>query len=119
MRTIRVSPARFDLDLANSISRYTRPAPEKIAKALTWGGDEHVLCAVAYGWWLYCHISGTRQRESSHVLLTTIASAMAPHVLKGAFNQTRPDRRTIIGHLRGVPLSGKLSDAFLSGHAVH
>ena len=119
MRPIRVKPTRLDIDLADDISRYTRLAPEKIAKALTWGADEHVLCAVAGGWWLYCQLSGTRQRESSHVLLTTVVSAMAPHVLKAAFNQTRPDRRTIIGHLRGVPLSGKRSDAFPSGHAVH
>jgi undecaprenyl-diphosphatase len=119
MRPIRVPPTRLDVDLADIVSRYARPAPEKFAKALTWGADERVLCAVAAGWWLYCRFSGTRRRESSHILLTTVVSAMAPHALKGVFDQTRPDRRTIIGHLRGVPLSGKRSDAFPSGHAVH
>ena len=35
------------------------------------------------------------------------------------FDQERPDRRTIQGHWRGVPFSGKRLDAFPSGHAVH
>jgi membrane-associated phospholipid phosphatase len=39
--------------------------------------------------------------------------------LKRIFDQERPDRRTIRGHLRGVPLSGRRLDAFPSGHAVH
>ncbi|MGY8710820.1 phosphatase PAP2 family protein [Bradyrhizobium sp. 18BD] len=30
-----------------------------------------------------------------------------------------PDRRTVRGHLHGIPLSGKAPDAFPSGHAVH
>jgi membrane-associated phospholipid phosphatase len=36
-----------------------------------------------------------------------------------AFDQERPDRRTIQGHWRGVPFSGNRLDAFPSGHAVH
>jgi membrane-associated phospholipid phosphatase len=35
------------------------------------------------------------------------------------FNQTRPDRRTLIGHLHGVSFAGKRDDAFPSGHALH
>jgi membrane-associated phospholipid phosphatase len=41
------------------------------------------------------------------------------HLLKTVFNQKRPDRCTVAGHLRGVPLSGKALDAFPSGHAIH
>jgi len=39
--------------------------------------------------------------------------------MKHFIDQERPDRLTIKGHLRGVPLSGKSSDAFPSGHALH
>ena len=31
----------------------------------------------------------------------------------------RPDRRTILGHVHGIPFSGKPNDAFPSGHALH
>jgi hypothetical protein len=47
------------------------------------------------------------------------ASAAVPHFAKRVFNQIRPDRLTMYGHWRGVPLSGKARDAFPSGHAVH
>ena len=39
--------------------------------------------------------------------------------MKAVINQERPDRLTVEGHLRGVPLSGKSHDAFPSGHAMH
>jgi hypothetical protein len=42
-----------------------------------------------------------------------------PHLLKSVFNQVRPDRRTVRGHLHGIPLSGNARDAFPSGHAIH
>lgn len=35
------------------------------------------------------------------------------------FNQARPDRRTVVGHVHGVSFSGKRNDAFPSGHALH
>jgi membrane-associated phospholipid phosphatase len=39
--------------------------------------------------------------------------------MKRLFDQTRPDRRTVIGHVHGILLSGKRKDAFPSGHALH
>ena len=39
--------------------------------------------------------------------------------LRRYFDQQRPDRSTVLGHLRGIPLSGRRLDAFPSGHAVH
>jgi len=39
--------------------------------------------------------------------------------MKDAVNQTRPDRLSVRGHWRGIPLSGRARDAFPSGHAVH
>jgi hypothetical protein len=85
-----------------------RPAPQNLARSLMWGADEHVLCALAAGWWLYCQSKGTSQRDSSDVLLTTVVSAAAPHLLKNIFDQTGPDRRTIRGHLRGIRFFGKI-----------
>jgi undecaprenyl-diphosphatase len=59
------------------------------------------------------------RRASDHILLTTLAASALPHVLKGIFDQERPDRLTALGHLHGIPLSGNRLDAFPSGHAVH
>ena len=52
-------------------------------------------------------------------MLTTVAAAVLPHIIKKLVNQERPDRLTIYGHLHGVPFSGKKYDAFPSGHALH
>jgi PAP2 superfamily len=87
---------------------------------LTWCADEHVLLTVAAAWWLYCRQGSARQRRNSdHVLLTTLTTGVIPHLLKSIFDQQRPDRRTVRGHLHGAPISGKPSDAFPSGHAMH
>ena len=120
MALYRVRPTRADITIANVVSEYTNPATETIAEALTWGADEHVLSALAVGWWLYCRSKGLRdRRDSNHVLVTTLATTALPHLLKALFDQERPDRLTIRGHLHGVPLSGKRYDAFPSGHAIH
>ncbi|WP_456716806.1 phosphatase PAP2 family protein [Bradyrhizobium sp. USDA 4353] len=49
----------------------------------------------------------------------TVAVSALPHLLKSMFNQTRPDRETVRGHLNGVQRSGHAEDAFPSGHALH
>jgi hypothetical protein len=120
MAPIRVKPTRADISVANAISRHTGRNAEKAAEFLTWGADEHVLCAIAAGWWLYSRRSNVNQRQAAdHVLLTTLAASALPHLLKTLFDQKRPDRLTIRGHWRGVPFSGQSEDAFPSGHAVH
>jgi membrane-associated phospholipid phosphatase len=116
----RVQPTHIDIAIANAVAEYTSPRTERAAGLLTWGADEHVLLAIATGWWLYCRGRPLRERENSdHILLTTFAVSLAPHLLKSIFNQRRPDRLTVGGHLHGVPVSGKPLDAFPSGHAVH
>jgi undecaprenyl-diphosphatase len=120
MAPIRVQPTWADVSVANAISRHTGRKTETAAKFLTWGADEHILCALAAGWWLYSRRSNTDQwRAADHVLLTTLAASALPHLLKKLFDQERPDRRTIRGHWRGIPFSGRSEDAFPSGHAVH
>ncbi|WP_043161563.1 phosphatase PAP2 family protein [Bradyrhizobium sp. Ai1a-2] len=120
MAPFQVQPTRTDKAIADIVSEYTTPTAERAAEALTWGADEHVLCALALGWWLYSRNKSLRQRrDSNHILLTAVVTAILPHMLKKVFTQERPDRETARGHLHGVPFSGKPLDAFPSGHAIH
>jgi undecaprenyl-diphosphatase len=117
---IRVPPTSTDVAIANAIAARTGRPAERVAKTLTWGADEHILCALAGAWWIYCrNRDPDRRRASDHILLTTAVATALPHVLKTIFDQQRPDRTTVRGHWRGIPLSGKRLDSFPSGHAVH
>lgn len=87
---------------------------------MTWGADEHVLTVLAAAWWFYSRSQRRGQRNTAdHILITTLVASALPHLLKTVFDQQRPDRLTVSGHWRGVPLSGNNMDAFPSGHAVH
>jgi undecaprenyl-diphosphatase len=119
MALFRIRPTQADIEIAKWISDHTRPEVEQIAGALTWGADEHVLCALAAGWWLYCRHRPRHRTDSNHILLTTVTVTLVPHLLKSIFDQKRPDRLMVRGHLHGVPFSGKPLDAFPSGHAIH
>jgi hypothetical protein len=120
MAWISVRPTRTDRWVANTLAMHTNGQMERTAKALTWGADEHVICLLAAGWWLYCRNKNSGLKlASTHVLTATIASSLLPHLLKRIFDQERPDRETFSGHLRGIPFSGKKYDAFPSGHALH
>jgi membrane-associated phospholipid phosphatase len=117
---ITVRPTATDITIANAIARNAEPAPELVARALTWGADEKVLLTLAVVGWLASHGRGEPlRRAGNHALLTSVAASLLPHVLKTVFNQTRPDRTTILGHIHGVSFSGKREDAFPSGHALH
>ena len=120
MAVMTVRPTRTDVSIANAISAHTDRSTERAAEFITWGADEHILCALAAGWWLYTRGQPADQRRAAdHVLLTTVVASVLPHLLKRVFDQERPDRRTVQGHWRGVPFSGNRLDAFPSGHAVH
>ena len=109
-----------DVRVARTIARRTKPAPEEVARLLTWGADEKLLLVLAATGWLATRgKSEPLRRAGNHALLVTVASALTPHVLKLLFNQTRPDRETVLGHVHGVSLSGRREDAFPSGHALH
>jgi membrane-associated phospholipid phosphatase len=117
---IAVKPTKADIAVARTITRHTGPAPEKVARALTWGADEKVLLVVAAAGWLASRGRGERlQRAGNHAVLVAVAATLLPHGMKLLFNQTRPDRRTVLGHARGISFSGKREDAFPSGHALH
>jgi membrane-associated phospholipid phosphatase len=120
MALVTVRPTAADVAIANAIAAHTTPSAEKAAQTLTWGADEHLLLVAAAAWWIYSRGQAGRQRRiADHFLLTTLVASGLPHLLKTIFDQPRPDRLTVRGHWRGVPLSGKLWDAFPSGHAAH
>jgi membrane-associated phospholipid phosphatase len=120
MALMTIRPTRVDKKTAEFIADHTNHAIERAAKTLTWAADEHVLSVLALGWWIYCRNKDPAiRRQSDHILATTFAACLLPHVIKTAVDQERPDRRTVYGHLRGVPFSGKRYDAFPSGHALH
>jgi membrane-associated phospholipid phosphatase len=118
---ITIRPTRADVAIARAaIARDTKPAPEEIARALTWGADEKVLLVLAAAGWVASRgRSEPLRRAGNHALVVTAAASLLPHGLKILFDQTRPDRRTVIGHVHGISFSGKREDAFPSGHALH
>jgi len=117
---VTVQPTKADVAIARAITRNTKPAPEAVARALTWGADEKVLLVLAVAGWLASRgRSDALRRAGNHALLVTTAASLLPHALKASFDQTRPDRRTVLGHLHGIPFSGRRDDAFPSGHALH
>jgi hypothetical protein len=117
---VTIRPAEADVTIARTIARKTGPAPEKLARALTWGADEKVLLALtAFGWLASRGAGEPMRRAANHAVLVAAAASFLPHGMKRVFDQTRPDRTTVVGHLHGVSFSGKREDAFPSGHALH
>lgn len=120
MALVTVKPTSADVAIARTIARNTDSGLEQTSRALTWGADEKILLMLAAAGWL-----GTRgksehlRRIGNHALLVTITASLLPHALKLFFDQVRPDRRTIVGHLHGISFAGKPKDAFPSGHALH
>jgi membrane-associated phospholipid phosphatase len=115
-----VKPTSADLIVANAVAKHASPIPEEIASILTLAADERVLLALAGVTWLRSRQKPQASRVIyNHALVVSIASAVLPHLLKTMFSQTRPDRLTVRGHLKGIPVSGRREDAFPSGHALH
>jgi membrane-associated phospholipid phosphatase len=106
--------------IARTVARKTGPATERVARALIWGADERVLLALTAISWIASRGAGERMRRAgSHALLVAAAASLLPHGIKRLFDQIRPDRTTVVGHIHGVSFSGKREDAFPSGHALH
>jgi membrane-associated phospholipid phosphatase len=120
MALLTIHPTRLDQAVAREVSAHTDRRIERGAEALTWGADEHVLLALAALGWIATRTGGPRERRlGTHFLACSVTTAIVPHIMKRFIDQERPDRLTIQGHLRGIPLSGKAEDAFPSGHALH
>ena len=120
MALVTVKPTKPDVLIARTVARNTSHRAERVSRGLTWGADEKVLLALAVAGWVATRgRSEQLQRVGNHALLVTVAASLIPHGLKSVFDQTRPDRTTVLGHLHGVSFSGKRKDAFPSGHALH
>ncbi|MFT4118143.1 phosphatase PAP2 family protein [Bradyrhizobium sp.] len=120
MAVLTVKPTKADVQIARTVARNTNHRAEIVSRGLTWGADEKILMALALvGWIASRGRSEQLQRAGNHALLVTVAASLLPHGLKAVFDQTRPDRKTVLGHVHGVSFSGKREDAFPSGHALH
>jgi len=119
MALVTIRPTKADEAIADAIASWTTPELEKSAQLLTWGADEKLLLALSVGAWLYAARHPRLRPVTGHILAVSLLSALLPHLLKKAVDQTRPDRLTVKGHWRGVPWSGRARDAFPSGHALH
>ena len=120
MALLTVKPTRADEKIARTVARNTDHRTEMVARGLTWGADEKILLALAAAGWLVTRTQGEPLRGAgNHALLVAATASLLPHIMKSVFDQTRPDRKTVLGHLNGVPFSGKREDAFPSGHALH
>ena len=111
---------QLDRRVAQAVARHASPAVERPARLLTWAADEHVLYMVAGGLWLAARVGDDRERrQTDHLALSVVATAILPHLLKRLIDQERPDRSMVHGPRHGIPRSGKAYDAFPSGHAMH
>lgn len=120
MALFRIRPTSIDRRIAQKIAAMARPVPEEIEKTATWGADEHLLLGCAAAAWIAATAFHSPLRPAAgHLLVIAAVTTAAPHVLKTMFDQIRPDRMTVKGHLHGIPISGDSMDAFPSGHAVH
>jgi membrane-associated phospholipid phosphatase len=120
MALLTVQPTRLDESIAREVASHTDRRIERVAGMATWGADEHVLLGLAAVGWLLTRAAPKAERQlGNHFLLCTLTTAVLPHIMKRFIDQKRPDRLTVEGHLRGIPLSGKSEDAFPSGHALH
>jgi membrane-associated phospholipid phosphatase len=117
---VTVRPTDADVAIARAIARNAGPAPERLARAVTWGADEKVLLALTAIGWIASRSAGEPvRRAANHAVLVAAAASLLPHGMKRLVDQTRPDRTTVVGHLHGISFSGKREDAFPSGHALH
>ena len=47
MALVTIKPNEIDRAITHAIARKTRPVPEEVARAVTWGADERLLLALA------------------------------------------------------------------------
>jgi membrane-associated phospholipid phosphatase len=120
MAIATVKPTNPDVLIARTVAHNTNHRAEMVSRGLTWGADEKVLLVLATVGWVATRGRSERlQRAGNHALLVTVAASLMPHAMKSVFDQTRPDRKTALGHAHGVSFSGQRDDAFPSGHALH
>lgn len=102
MTPITVRPTRADRSIANAISAHTGPRTERASEFLTWGADEHILCALVAGWWLYSRGKDAKARRASdHILLTTLVASGLSEPFRGTGGVSH-SRATVSMHFHQV-----------------
>lgn len=120
MALVAVKPTKPDVLIARRVARKTNHRAETVSRGLAWGADEKILLVLAVAGWAATRGRSVQlQRAGNHALLVAVTASLLPHGLKSMFDQTRPDRKTVLGHVHGVSFSGNRKDAFPSGHALH
>ena len=119
MARVTIRPTTIDKNIANAIASHTAPPLEQAASFLTWGADEKLILVLAVGAWVCAARRPPLRPIADHMLAVSLLSCTLPHLIKDAVSQVRPDRLTVRGHWRGIPLSGRSRDSFPSGHAMH
>src|ERR1700722_15313660 len=84
---IAVRPTKADIAIAREIARGTGPAPEEVARALTWGADEKVLLALAAAGWLASRGRGEPlRRAGNHAVPGAVGASFLPPGRKPLFD---------------------------------
>ena len=111
MSLLTVKPTKIDERIARTVARKTNRRAETVARGMTWGADENILLALAAAGWVLSRTQGEPlRRAGNHALLVAATASLLPHVLKTVFDQTRPDRKTVLGMFTGSrsPASAKM-----------
>lgn len=120
---IELPPTSFDKRVADHVARNVTPRFERAVGVVTWLADEKVVLGASLLGWACCRLVRPRQqqaiRAADHVVLCTTAAGMLPHLFKWLVDRERPNRKSLVGLLHGVPRQGKPYDSFPSGHALH
>jgi hypothetical protein len=106
MALATVRPTKPDVLIARTVARKTNRSTEALARGLTWGADEKILLALAAAGWL-------ATRNEGEPLLVAATTSLLPHPMKSVFDQTRPDRRTALGHVHGSRFPASATMPFL------
>lgn len=97
MALVKVRPTKPDVLIARTVARNTNHRAEVISRGLTWGADEKILLLLATGGWVATRgRSQQLQRAGNHALLVAVTASLMPHAMKSIFDQTRPDRKTVL-----------------------
>jgi undecaprenyl-diphosphatase len=120
MARFHINPTAFDRKIVASVARNATPAEEAPAKLVTLLADERLLLGLGAAVWLGTRLARPKLRaQANHLAAGILVTAALPHLIKHFVDQQRPNRAMVRGRRHGIPKSGKASDAFPSGHAMH
>ena len=75
---VTVRPTGADIAIARAITRNTKPAPEAVARALTWGAEKNVLLVLAVAGWLASRGRSAALRRASALIRGLASLPLVP-----------------------------------------